>query len=198
MASKRRIFIAINLPENIKSRIKEFQTGWDIALSQNGIDSRRLLRWTKRDSLHMTLVFVGYADDEETYEICRLTRESASKKEPFSIFLEKIIYGPMGSAPRMIWLKGRCGPEATELKRVIEEQFENSEKLRSFRPERRDFSPHITLARMKEIGRGLEILPPLEKDFRAVVSVSSVEVMESELRGDGAEYIILESCPLGT
>lgn len=188
---KRRIFIAINLPENIKKRIWDFQNKWESLP----------VRWTKRDSLHLTLIFIGYVDDEEMLEVCRLTREVAQKNEPFFIDFEKILYGPPQNnqkPPRMIWLKGRPSDELIQIRKELEENLISSEGVGNFNIEKHPFSPHITLARVK-IGqwRNLSSSPEVEQDFKASLAVNSIDVMESELKRDGAEYTILESCPLG-
>lgn len=227
---KRRIFIAINLPEDIKKKLLEFRKKWDF------LD----VRWTKRDSLHLTLVFIGYVSDEEVYEICKITKEIAQKYEPFFINFEKILYGPpskdelsSGKPPRMIWLEGRASEELSKIKQSLENALTSSEKVAPFKIERRPFSPHITLARIhphtlknvnkyrtsegKEIeqckefqknekGVGVKMgewhkldeVPEIKEDFRHNVPVASLDVMESDLKRDGAEYTILESCPLGS
>ncbi len=235
MSQKRRIFIAVSLPEDLKRRLLDFQKKWEYLFprhSSPGASKGGPVRWTKQDSLHLTLIFIGYADEQEIYEICRLTKETVKKYEPFSIIFEKILYGPPGKPPRMIWLKGKASHEISKIKNELEEVFVSSENLRAFRIETRPFSLHITLARIhphtlknyyeshinlmndnqnnKELrkeGKGvgvnmgqwhsLEQKPELEQDFKAIVPVASIDVMESDLKRDGAEYTILESCPLG-
>jgi len=184
---KRRIFIAINLPDSCKKRLVDFRQKWE----------HLPVRWTKKDSLHLTLVFIGYADEEEIYEICRLAKETAARKRPFYLNFEKILYGPPDKIPRMIWLEGRISKEITEIKRGLEEALESSDALRSFRAERRFFSPHITIARIKmEQWRALPKNPEIQQDFKTSIPVASIDVMESDLKRDGAEYTILESCAL--
>jgi 2'-5' RNA ligase len=185
MSQKRRIFIAINLSEGIKRRIFDFQKKFE----------QLPVRLTKGRSLHLTVVFIGYADEQEIYDVCRLTREVAANIETFDIHFEKIIFGPPGKPPRMIWLKGKISGELSRLKNELEQTFVSSECLRDFRPENRAITPHITLARMNLESR--DQLPLLDQEFKAVMPVATIDVMESDLKRDGAEYIILESCPLG-
>jgi 2'-5' RNA ligase len=185
MSKKHRIFIAINLPEVIQRRILDFQKKME----------QLPVRWTKGRSLHLTVVFIGYADDHEIYEVCRLTKDLAAKYDAFDIHFEKILYGPPGKPPRMIWLKGKFSDELTKIKNELEQAFVSSEYLRDFRPENRAITPHITLARMNI--ESMSQLPQIEQDFKAVVPVATLDVMESNLKRDGAEYIILESCLLG-
>lgn len=180
--------MAINLPENIKKRLLEFGKKWE----------HLPVRWTKKDSLHLTLVFIGYVSNEEMLEICRITRDVALKFEPFNIGFKHILCGPINKPPRMIWLKGKANAILVEIKKELEEALTGSGKIGAFRIENRPFSPHITLARIK-MGQwhNLPEQPEIDQEFKFSVPVSSLDVMESDLRGDGAEYTILESCPLG-
>lgn len=183
---KRRVFIAINLPEEVKKKLGEFREKYDYLP----------VRWTKEPSLHLTLVFIGYVSDEQMLEICRAAREGVSVFMPFFINFKRIILGPPGKPPRMIWLEGEVSKELGGLKNQLEETLLNVNSGFSHR-ENRPLKPHITLARIKmEQWRQLETRPVVEENFEAQVPVESIEVMESDLKKDGAEYAVLESCPL--
>lgn len=185
---KRRIFIAINLPENIKKQILNFREKWDFLP----------VRWTKKDSLHLTLVFIGYISDDELYDVCKAVREAAKECSQFQIEFEKILYGPPNKPARMIWLIGRPNDDLARLRRHLEKTLNEIEGLGGFGHDYGLFSPHITLARLN-MGqwRRLAQPPKVEQAFGARFSVFSIEVMESDLKHDGAEYSVLESCPLG-
>jgi len=204
---RHRIFIAINFPEDIKKRLEDYQEKWP------GLP----IRWTKKENLHITLVFLGYLTDEELLEICKITKEVASRNQPFSINLNKIYYGPPkkmpysetssltgrlakgeNRPPRMIWVEGEKSKEFTQLRDDLEKSLRGSEKVR-FSPENRAFSPHITLGRIKAWEfRQIEPeeRPEVNEDINLSFEVNSIEVMESELKRGGAEYSILESCSL--
>jgi RNA 2',3'-cyclic 3'-phosphodiesterase len=169
---RRRIFVAINLPEKIKNKLVDWQKKWP-ELPAN---------WTKKENLHITLEFLGYLTDEDLVDLCQRVREKASRKEPFLLELDKICYGPKNSlknektekAPRMIWLTGQ--------------------KIKEF-----NLTPHITLARIKSWQFKQiepEERPEIEEDLELNFEVNSIEIMESELKKGGAKYRLIESCPL--
>lgn len=186
---KRRIFIAIDLPEKIKKRLKEYKEKFaDLPV-----------RWTKVPSLHLTLVFIGYVDNEQMLEVCRIARDVAEKFEPFFINFKRINVGPVDSRePRMIWLEGEKSEELSQLKNNLEKALLAGNTGFS-KAETRSFSPHITLARIKMAQwREAKInLAEIKQEFKAQVEVHGIEVMESDLKFDGAEYASLESCPVG-
>lgn len=168
---RHRIFIALNLPEDIKKKLADYQSKWPDLPA----------RWTKKENLHITLEFLGDTTDEELLEILKTTEETASKYEPFFINLKKIIYGPPRPPTssklwraRMVWATG--------------------EKIKEL-----DIMPHITLARLKSWEfkqMEPEERPKINEEIDFKFEVSSIEVMESVLKRGGPSYTILESCPL--
>lgn len=184
---KRRIFIAINLPPKTKDWLVQFQDQY----------CELPVRWTKAENLHLTLTFIGYVTDEQMLEICAVARQAVSEVEPFFIQFKKITLGPPGKPPRLIWLEGQPSPALAELKSRLEKLLLEGETGFA-KAEVRAFSPHITLARINmEQWRNLPQKPTINEAFEAQIPVNSIEVMESDLRRGGAEYTILESCPLG-
>lgn len=184
---KRRIFIAINLPEKIKKELFNYQKNWP----------RLPCRWLKRENLHLTLAFLAYLNDEQLAEVFEITSKAALKNRPFSIFLNKVCYGPdRRIPPRLVWIQGERSEELLKLKNDLEKSL--SEKIH-FTPEKRDFLPHITLGRIRKWDWQRipsDERPEVEKEVSINFPVNSIEVMESHLKRTGAEYEILESFQL--
>jgi len=187
---RHRIFIAINLPEDIRKELIFYQSRWP----------ELPIKWTKKENLHITLVFLGYLSNEELLEVYKAAKEAALESKPFSVNLNRICYGPPRKIPpRMIWVEGEKSKEFTLLKNNLEKFLIGSDKIR-FSSENRSFSPHITLGRIKVWEwRKIEPeeRPEIEEEIALDFEVSSVEVMESKLKRGGAEYVILENVNLG-
>lgn len=184
MQKRHRVFIAINLPEDIKRELAKYQEKWPELPA----------KWTAKDNLHITLEFLGDLTDIEIAEVCKAAREVAKRHNSFSINLNKIIYGPPKKMPpRMVWAEGEKSEELSDLKNDLQECL--LEKI-SFRPENRGFSPHITLARISEWQfRRIEPeeRPEVNENINLIFTAESIEVMESELKRGGPVYTILES-----
>jgi len=181
--NKRRIFIAINLPEEVKKKLVDYQNKW------TDLDPKKI-NWVKKDNLHITLLFIGYVDDDETYEICNMMKEVAKKHEPFFINLERIITGPPNKTPRMFWVEGEKSQELADLQGDLTEKIEQRSGARY-----NAYRPHITLARFKyQIAKSL---PKVDEPFKAQIPVESIDLMQSNLKRSGAEYSLLESVELG-
>ena len=181
---KRRIFIAINLPNNIKKQLGLYKDKWQDLPA----------RWTSLNNLHITLEFLGDLTDEELGEVCVVVKEVAKRHGSFSINLDKVLYGPLGKIPpKMIWAIGEKLDELSDLKEDLQEFL--LEKI-AFRPGLKSFSPHITLARINEWEWKKiepEERPEVNENIENVFTVESIEVMESVLKRGGPEYTIVES-----
>lgn len=128
-----RLFVAIDLPEEVKE-------------AATAIAGRELpgARWVPRDQLHLTLRFIGEADEERFEAIKRALREVAGT--PFSLSLAGVGHFPPGRRPRVLWV----GMAESEPLLLLQKKVELALVGAAVEPEDRRFSPHITLARLKE------------------------------------------------
>lgn len=174
----KRVFIAINLPEKIKEELVKYQ-------KSNGNFG---VRWTKKDSLHITLYFIGWIEEEKIKHISLQLKTLAKNYKPFDTYLTEITIGPDEKTPRMIWANG---PVTDELKKLSQDIKEKVEKVID-RIEMLPFKNHVTLARKH--GR----IKPFIEEIDLKFQVKRFELMESKLLRDGAEYKAIESFELGT
>jgi len=184
---KQRIFIAINLPEEVKAELTELQKQWpDLPC-----------RWARKDNLHLTLVFLGYIRKEKIIDILDAIKEAAKQTKPFLISLNKLCYGPeKQSPPRLVWVKGQRSQALIDVKKKIEDSL--SGKVPFIR-EKRELLPHITLARIRQLDwkrSPSDKRSKIEQDVSIDFSVDSIELMESHLKRTGAEYEIMQSFAL--
>jgi len=188
---RHRVFIAINLPEDIKKRLSDYQKKW-LTLP---------VRWTPKENIHITLIFLGYLNDEELLEVIKIVQEVASRNSSFCLNLTKILYAPPKKfPPRMIWVEGKESQELANLQKDLENSLLSSVALaKEDINETRPYAPHITLGRIKswEFRRvEPEERESVSEEISLNFPVESIEVMESQLKRGGPEYIILESCSL--
>ncbi|MFH1671599.1 MAG: RNA 2',3'-cyclic phosphodiesterase [Candidatus Portnoybacteria bacterium] len=182
---KRRIFVAVNLPEAVKNKLSGYGEKWPELPA----------KWTKKDNLHITLAFLGYVAEDDLMAVLKEVKNITSEIQPFSITLNQVIYAPPGkSPPRMIWAEGK---ESILLGKL---QKELGEALLNVNPKGlRPYSPHITLARIKPWQFKTmepEERPEIKEEINISFDVESIEVMESCLKRGGPDYAVLESFSL--
>ena len=105
-----RVFIAINFPEDVKEELGNIRDEFPILPC----------RWTRKENLHLTLLFLGYLNDEEVLETCRIVKAVGERHSPFVFELNEISYGPPGKKlPRMVWVNGKPVKELTKLNQQV-------------------------------------------------------------------------------
>jgi len=187
---RHRIFIAINLPENIKNKLITYQDNWpDLPI-----------RWTKKENLHITLVFLGSVADDGIPEMLKVVEQVTQKHNPFFIDLNQICYGPPKKMPpRMVWATGKSSKELSQLYGDLQHSLLDSYLKDSIKTEKRSYSLHITLGRIRswDFKRiNPEERPIIKENINFNFTANSIEVMESYLKRGGAQYAILKSFPL--
>ena len=194
-----RIFIAINLPEKVKEKLIFHQNKIEELFIQNLTEGSGAgpIRWTKKESLHITLNFLGNVSDEELMDVLKITKEVGERNQPFLINLIRICYGPPKQPPKMVWVEGEKSEELGKLQNDLESSLAGRKILER---ENRAYSPHITLGRIKQWEfRKIETeeRPQVNEEISYSFEVKSIELMESQLKRGGSEYTVLESAPLG-
>ena len=156
------------------------------------------LRWIPESQLHFTLKFLGEIEDDRLPAAKAATVAAAAAAtgvvrgpEPagsFHLALEGLGAFPPHGPARVLWAGCGEGAEAlTALGETVDEAFGAA----GFPREERPFSPHLTLARVKEpdAGRRLaRILPTIPPEPFGVVSVSCLVLYRSELTPRGAVH----------
>ncbi|HEX2769799.1 MAG TPA: RNA 2',3'-cyclic phosphodiesterase [Geobacteraceae bacterium] len=127
-----RLFIAIDLPEQVKEAVA------GIAGELPGA------RPVPREQIHLTLRFIGEVDEEMFLAIKRVL--STVSGAPFPLTLKGVGHFPPGRYPRVLWV----GMEESGPLRELQKKVELALIGAGVAAEERGFSPHITIARLKE------------------------------------------------
>jgi len=183
---KRRIFVAIDLPTDLKAEVSKLIQQW-----------RWLpIRWLKPEHWHITVLPPVSLEDEEVAALSELLR-LARLGGPFPIAFSNIVLAPSGGPARMVWLEGETPKSLPELRERIGAVWKSDRRLSPFRPETRALSLHVTLARFEpgdlaELEVKTKILGAVKLRFEA----ADIAVMESRLLPNGAEYQTLATAAL--
>lgn len=158
------------------------------------------IRWVDPASLHLTLAFLGELDDEAVAAAEEAATVAASGAHPFTLALAGL--GTFGSprAPRVVWA-GITG-EVAPLQRM-QAHLADALADRGFPREERPFSPHLTLARIRDrldpttLDRMQERIQGAASKRYASWRVEAIGMMKSELLRGGARYTQMASARLG-
>ena len=187
-----RTFIAVDFPPNMLKKIGEITTFFKTLTPEKG------LKWVETGNLHLTIKFLGEIEENKTDQVKLTLAQALKDQNCFDIEIAGLGMYPNKRAPRVIWL-GIVG--ASPLKEVY--QVINRELTAlDLTPERRAFSPHLTIARIRkhtdrqqaqQIG---EILSTYKVESLGLTTIKQVHLYQSVLTPSGPIYTLLHSVDL--
>jgi len=187
-----RLFIGVELDEAVRDSAAA------IANSLRGHLGHRVdARWVPASNLHITLWFIGNVTDDRADEILRAL-DRPFTIPVFTVHIAGLGAFPSSGAPRVFWLGVQSG--AGPLTGLYAGLATRLLPL-GIEPERRAYSPHLTIARVK-VARAGKADADLRASFHVVAadagtcSVSRVTVFRSHLSPKGATYEPLLRVPL--
>lgn len=143
------------------------------------------------ENVHITLKFLGETEETLMEEIESIIKNAVEDVDPFNIQLKGTGVFPNPNYIKVVWIGINQGEKIGEIAHKIDESLS---KLR-FKKEKRGFSPHLTIARVKSAKNKDKLLQIIEK-YRDVefanISVNSIKLMKSELTPKGPIYTILK------
>lgn len=173
MDDHKRLFVAIDFPQTVKEQIGSACHG------------ARDVRWVSPAQMHLTLRFIGDVD------LARFERVKSALQsvrfETHTITLKGVGHFPAQGMPRVLW----AGVESTGALKRLARDIERVLVGLGFEADRKGFSPHVTLARLKHpLPAGeLKQFYARNKHFESdAVTVEAFVLFSSVLSPDGALY----------
>lgn len=127
-----RLFVALDLPADVRQRLAGLGGGVPGA------------RWTEPEAMHLTLRFIGEVPEDQAAEIdVALAGVTAPA---FGLVLDGVGVFGSGRNARVLW----AGVERNEALAHLQAKVESALVRAGLPAEERRFSPHVTLARLKD------------------------------------------------
>jgi RNA 2',3'-cyclic 3'-phosphodiesterase len=186
-----RLFTAIELGDGVRSHAA-------VLLDELRVRARRFapgakVTWVAPERMHLTLRFIGEMNDTESAAILGALR-SPIGMPAFTVRWEGLGSFPARGAPRVLWIGVAEGRDALiEAERSVSARLESVGIPREDRP----YSPHLTLARVREPA-GLKAAPLFEGlDSRlGKTHVGAITLFQSQLSPKGPTYVMLQQTSL--
>lgn len=130
-----RLFTAIDLPTDVLLRLERLIAA---------LRPEALINWSPLDNLHVTTKFIGSWPESRLGEIEQALM-SLLPRQPFDLEVRDLGWFPHERSPRILWAGVHGGEPLNQLAQQTEARLE----ALGIQKEDRPFSPHLTLARIK-------------------------------------------------
>jgi len=179
-----RSFIAIELPDELKLGLVKLQ-------AQLKLGKPPSVKWVDPNSTHLTLKFLGDILADRIGDITGAIEEAIQGIPPFHLEVKDLGVFPNLKRVQVVWV-GISG----EIDRLsqLQQRIESNLAPLGFAPESRPFTPHLTLARVRD-----RALPDERQKFGQLIAntrfeavytfeVDAISLMKSQLTREGAIY----------
>jgi 2'-5' RNA ligase len=176
-----RAFIAVEVGAEVRRKAAALQQ--QLARTGAGV------KWVAADAMHLTLLFLGELDDRDILPVHRAMQAVAATEPGFPLRVSGVGAFPNTRRPKVVW--GGVTDGADALRRLYTRLEEKLLDLGLYRKEERDYTPHLTLGRVKGEADGFTLAPELPKLLAwdgGRATVGELVLFSSELRRGGPEY----------
>ena len=187
-----RSFIAIELPDDLKLALIRLQEQLKSGKSTS-------VKWVDPYNIHLTLKFLGNISTSIVDKIARALEEAVRGISPFHLEVKGLGAFPSLKRVQVVWV-GITGEvdRLSQLKQRIESGLADL----GFVPESRPFTPHLTLARLRDRATPDErqnlgqLIASTNLETAFSLDVYSVHLMRSQLTREGPIYSRISSVKL--
>lgn len=184
-----RAFVAIELPESVLTALARLQQ----EIRNFGFHAS----WTRPESIHLTLKFLGDTAVSNIDPISGRIAEAARQHVPMMLLARSVGVFPGARRARVLWTG--VGGDIEQLSR-LQSNLEDGLAAVGYEREGRRFAGHFTLARFKGAPDPEQVVSAIERfgDFASEpFTAAVVHLFESRLSPKGAVYTKLASHRLG-
>lgn len=180
MTEKYRAFVAIDLPDHVRSALGEAQE----TLKSYGFR----VKWVRPESIHLTLKFLGNIDVNRTDAIVNAMTLASSCHAALRLNASGMGVFPNARRPRVIWVG--LGGQVDHLK-ILQQALDAHLADLAFPAEKRPFKGHLTLGRVKgkiAVDRMRAALAKFDSFESEGFEANQIILFKSELHPTGAVY----------
>jgi len=180
-----RVFIAIKIDMN--QTIIRFVN--DVRKSDAGV------KLVESENMHITLKFLGDTKVESIEKIKAIIKRSCLELKPFIMKFRGVGVFPNQHYLKVVWIGIHDAQQLIPFIKTIDDRLHQL----GFKREKRDFSPHLTIGRVrtaKNKQKLLQIIQEYQETIFGEQHIETIQLMKSDLTPKGPIYTTLEKFPL--
>lgn len=181
-SSTKRLFFAINATDPLS---KDFAPTYK-KLRINADKQDIAVKWVQLDNFHITMTFLGLQPEENIPALQETLKEVCAQFAPFDLKIEDISAYANEHEARVLWLGVQNKIVFGDLKYNLDKAL--LEKQLLSQPDEREFSPHLTLGRLRNTRSVKDMISPFKRKSFGKIHVHEVILYESILQGNYPSY----------
>lgn len=190
--NKQRLFIAVPIGAEAIAEISSLIEGLRKGFKFINVP----MTWTKPETIHLTLQFLGDTPSREVPEIVDVVGQIAKQYGPLNLKVHEIGVFPNWKRPRVLWVG--VGISGTRLGELQAQIWNSTERFAEKKEENR-FQPHLTIGRFKSFA-GMDTAKNIvigHRRFKTChFTATELVLYRSELSTTGARHFEVHRFPL--
>lgn len=185
--SSLRLFVAVDLPDECKERLKSIQKKLETA--------RADVKWVEPRNCHITLKFLGDVPALRIAAVTHILDDCAQDSAAFPLRLDTAGAFPSTNKPDIIWIGSQEGsPILNRLANDIQEKLTKE----GFSSDTKPFHAHVTVGRSRSDRNQRHLSSAITSiDIEPMdISIRYVTLFQSILSSDGPRYCEIHRSPL--
>lgn len=185
----KRLFIALNATSPLTDTFPAIYKKLRISADKKEL----LIKWVQPENFHITVSFLGGRNETETAEISEILKEVCARFTPFDLKISDMGAFASETEARVLWMGVQNKKYLGEFKHALDEAL-SAQRLSL--PEAREFSPHLTFARLRNPKSVKDMISPFKRKSFGRVQVSEIVLYESKQQDFYSVYVPLLRVPL--
>jgi 2'-5' RNA ligase len=172
-----RLFTAIDIPPDVLANLERL-------LARLRPSAR--IKWSPPENLHITTKFIGEWPEERIEEL-KAALSGLPRRQPIAIRITDLGFFPNPRSPRVFW----AGIQASSDLAILARATDLACATLDIESEKRPFSPHLTLARIKDpvpLDRLRQAIDALDSRDFGSFTADRFHLYQSRLSRSGSEY----------
>jgi RNA 2',3'-cyclic 3'-phosphodiesterase len=182
----KRIFVGF--PLEISSSLTAALKRLRIGAQKKGME----FNWTPEANFHVTLNFIGNIPAQRLSELEEIIAAVAAETPPLQTSLRGVGAFPDERHMRVLYVGVRKSRAMSELQARLKTVL----LAAGFHQEERDFSPHLTVGRLRKSRSGTDLISPYVRTSFCDAEVASIVLYESVIAGSHPIYQVLRKFEL--
>jgi 2'-5' RNA ligase len=176
-----RLFIAIGFEPDLCQKLEK-----DVKKVKVNLDRAELgFKWVPASNYHVTLVFLGETEAAKKEKICAALEDVSRDIQPFELQISGVDAFSSEHEARLIY----CGVQNKRDLRALVALIRQRLGL----PQDENYSPHLTLARLRNPAHVKDIISPVRRKDFFKLKVNEIRLYRSLLTGPYPQYQSLRS-----